>query len=141
VKVDSPTGKNAVEDVTGVTVVGGGGAGLADAGGGVAECAVEAISASVNILALFAGGSWSSLSSGCDRVADVDPASKLATENSAEMPGVAPGIGFASSIETSSLPFIFPLMESDIFTSSSWLGGGGEVPGCVCIEFESKSNF
>lgn len=36
-KVDSPTGKDAVEDVTEVTVVGGGGAGLAEAGGGVAD--------------------------------------------------------------------------------------------------------
>lgn len=73
-------------------------------------------------------------------MADVDPGSKLATENSAEMPGVAPGVGFASSIATSSLPFILPLTESDIFTSSSWLGGGEEVSGCVCVGFESKSN-
>ena len=59
-------------------------------------CAVEAISVSVN-LALFAGGSCPSPSSGYERVADVDPPSRLAMEKSAEIPGVA-----VSSMITSS---------------------------------------
>lgn len=62
-------------------------------------CAVEAISVSVS-LALFAGGSSSSPSSGCDRVAVVDPPSRLAMEKSAEIPGVAPSFPF--SMTTSS---------------------------------------